>query len=144
MSKLSIRLLLAAAVVAIPLLAQEQYTEGPVWRIVLLKAKPGKLPALLEDMRDNLRPLYEEYRKQGIIMDYKLYLNSTTEGPEDWNIAIGLEYKNYAALDGLTAKTQDLGLKHYGSKEARQTAADKRAELGQLVASRLMREITLK
>jgi len=73
-----------------------------------------------------------------------LYLNSTTEGPDDWNIAIGLEYKNYAALDGLTAKTQDLALKHYGSKEARQTAADKRVELGQLVGSRLMREITLK
>ena len=144
MSKLSIRVLLAAAVLAIPLLAQEQYTEGPVWRITLVKAKPGKLPALLEDMRDNLRPLYEEYRKQGIIMDYKVYLNSTTEGPDDWNIAIGLEYKNYAALDGLTAKTQDLALKHYGSKEARQTAADKRVELGQLVASRLMREITLK
>ena len=144
MSKLSIRVLLAAAVLAIPLAAQEQYTEGPVWRIVLVKAKPGKMRALLQDMQDNLRPLYEEERKQGIIMDYKLYLNSTTEGPDDWNIAIGLEYKNYAALDGLTAKTQDLALKHYGSKEARQTAADKRGELGQLVGSRLMREITLK
>ena len=132
------------ALLAIPLAAQEQYTEGPVWRIFLVKAKPGKLPALLQDMRDNLRPLYEEERTQGIIMDYKLYLNSTTNGPDDWTIAIGLEYKNYAALDGLAAKTQELGLKHYGSKEARQTANDKRAELGQLVSSRLMREITLK
>ena len=77
-----------------------------VWRILLVKAKPGKLPALLQDLRDNLRPLYEEERTQGIIMDYKLYLNSTTDGPHDWKNAIGIEYKNYAALDGLAAKAQ--------------------------------------
>ena len=144
MSKLSVRVLLTTALLAIPLVAQEQYTEGPVWRIDLVKAKPGKTRALLQDMRDNALPVLEEERKQGLIMDYKLYQNSTMNGPDDWYIAVGVEYKNFAALDGLAAKAQDLALKHYGSKEARQTANDKRAEIGELVGRRLMREITLK
>ena len=144
MRSLSILVLLIAALLRSPVLAQEQYTEGPVWRVLLVKAKPGKLTALMQDLRDNLVPVYEEEKKQGFLTDYKFYLNSTTEGPDDWTIAIGIQYKNYAALDGLTAKAQELTLKHYGTKEARQAAADKRGEVGQLVGSRLMREITLK
>ena len=106
-----------ASLFGTPILGQEQYTEGPVWRVTLVKAKPGKFTALLQDMRDNLKPLYEEEKKQGVIIDYRVYLNSTREAPEDWDVAIGIQYKNYAALDGLAAKIQDLTLKHYGSKE---------------------------
>lgn len=130
--------------VPVPASAQEQYTEGSVSRVLLLRVTPGKLESFLTDLRQNLKPLYEQEKQQGLISDYKIYLNSTKDGPDDWDLAIQIEYKNMAALDGLTAKIQALTLKQYGSKEARQTAFEKRVELAHLVGNRLMREIELK
>jgi hypothetical protein len=135
---------LSVLLLAAPVMAQEYYTEGSISRVILLKIKPGRFNAFMEDLRDNVRPVWEEEKNQGLIMDYKVYLNSTTDTPGDWDVALALQYKNYAALDGLTAKVQDLTLKHYGSKGARQEVLNKRVENAEVVASRLMREITLK
>ena len=138
--------ILLTCVFVLPLsaLAQEQYTEGSVSRVLLLRVTPGKMEPFLTELRQNLKPVYEEEKQQGLISDYKIYLNSTKDAPEDWDVAIRIEYKDMAALDGLTAKVQELTLKRYGSKEARQKAFEKRVEMAHLVGNRLMREITLK
>jgi len=135
---------LSVFLLAAPVMTQEYYTEGTISRVILLKIKPGRFNAFMEDLRDNVRPVWEEEKNQGLIMDYKIYLNSTTDTPQDWDVALAIQYKNYAALDGLVAKVQDLTLKRYGSKGARQEALNKRVENVEVVASRLMREITLK
>jgi hypothetical protein len=135
---------LSVFLLAAPVMPQEYYTESAISRVILLKIKPGRFNAFMEDLRDNARPVWEEEKNQGLIMDYKVYLNSTADSPEDWDVAITLQYKNYAALDGLAAKVQELTLKHYGSKGARQGALEKRVENAEVVGSRLMREITLK
>jgi hypothetical protein len=122
--------------------AQQRYTEGGVERVVLVSVVPGKMNAVLDDLKQNLTPVYEEEKKQGIITEYKIYLNTTTTG--DWNVAIVLVYKNMAALDGLAAKAEPIAVKHYGSAEKAQAAADKRAQLGHIVSSNLVRQITLK
>ena len=125
-------------------LAQEHYTEGPVWRVVLWKVHPGKMNAFLTDARQNFKPIYEEWKKQGMIVDYKMYLNSAPSGAQDWDVAFAFQVKNFAALDGFTAKAEEVGNKHYGSKESRVGAFEKRAEWAEVVSSRLMREVMLK
>jgi hypothetical protein len=130
--------------VVIPIRAQEHYNEGTISRVVLIKIKPGHFDAFMQDLRDNLRPVYDQEKQEGLILDYKIYLNSTSDSPTDWDLALTFEYKNYGALDGLAAKIQELTLKHYGSKGARQDATAKRFENAEVVASRLMRQITLK
>ena len=125
-------------------IAQEHFTPGPVWRVTLIDIKPGKFDEFMTDLRQNFKPINEEYKKQGIIMNYVVRLKSTTDGPSDWDVAIAVQYKNFAALDDLGAKTDPITLKHYGSREARQAAATKRTEWGTTVASHLMREVTLK
>ena len=92
-------LLLAPAV-----LAQEHYTEGPVWRVSLIRVKPTQMDAYLTSLRQSSKPLLEEQKKQGIIMDYKLFLKETKNNPEDWDVCLAIEYKNHAAMDGLAAK----------------------------------------
>jgi hypothetical protein len=59
-------------------------------------------------------------------------------------VALVIQYKNFAALDGLAGKVQEPTLKHYGSKETRQERVSRRVENAEVVASRLTREITLK
>ena len=118
-------------------------TPGPVWRVSLYKVKPGKMPEVMADLRQNFKVVNDEYKKQGLIVDYKVYTNSTTDSPGDWDIAVATAYKNWAALDDLGRMTDPITLKHYGTREKRQEAADKRNQLRDLVSSRLMRELTL-
>jgi hypothetical protein len=124
--------------------AQEHYTEGTVSRTLLLDAVPGKLNDCLADLSQNLKPMYEEMKKQGLIQDYAVSLNLATSSPDDWDVAVRIVYANLAALDGLTAKTDPITLKFYGGKEKRQAAMDKRVTLCKLSQSRLSRQITLK
>ncbi len=124
--------------------AQEHYTRGPVWRVIYIHVKPAKFDAVMTDLREHFKVIAEEEKRQGLILDYKVFLNPVSNEPNDWNIALAIQYKNWAALDSVAEKIDAITLKHYGSKEARQAAAEKRVELGQVIANRLAREVTLK
>ena len=132
-------LLLAPAVTA-----QEHYTEGPVWRVQLIRVKPTKMDAYLTSLRQSTKPLIEEQKKQGLITDYKVFLKQTKNNPEDWDIAVAIQYKNWAALDGLTAKGESVRDKIMGGKAQAQDIADKRAEIREIISSELLQEIMLK
>ena len=124
-------------------LAQEHYTEGPVWRCTLVKVMPGQMDAYLASLRETSKPLVDEEKKQGVIMDYKVFLKETTESPQDWDLAVCVLYKNHAALDGLTAKAEAIRDK-VSSKMAMQQVAEKRTAIRQIVSSTLLQEVTLK
>src|ERR1700716_3322105 len=126
------------------LLAQEHYTEGPVWRIQLIRVKPTQLDAYLTRLRQSTKPLIEEQKKQGIIMDYKVFLKETKASPEDWDICVAIEYKNHAAMDGLAAKGEALRDKILGGKAQGQQLTEKRAEIREIISSELLQEVFLK
>jgi hypothetical protein len=132
-------LLLAPAV-----LAQEHYTEGPVWRVQLIRVKPTQFDAYLTSLRQSTKPLIEEQKRQGIIMDYKVFLKETKNNPEDWDICVAVEYKNHAAMDGLAAKGEALRDKILGGKAQGQQLTEKRAEIREIISSELLQEIFLK
>jgi hypothetical protein len=126
------------------LFAQEHYTEGPIWRVQLIRVKPTQMDAYLTSLRQSTKPLIEEQKKQGIIMDYKVFLKQTKNTPEDWDICVAVEYKNYAAMDGLAAKGEMLRDKILGGKTQGQQLNEKRAEIREVISSELMQEIFLK
>ena len=64
--------------------------------------------------------------------------------PEDRDIAVALQFKNDAALDGLTAKGEELPRRDPSGKQALQDVTDKRSEVCEIVTSDLMQEVTLK
>ena len=45
------------------------YTEGPVWTITMVKAKPGMTDDYLKTQTKNFKAFNDEAKKQGIIMD---------------------------------------------------------------------------
>lgn len=126
------------------LVAQEHYTEGPVWRVQLIRVKPNQMDAYLTSLRQSTKPLIEEEKRQGVIMDYKIFLKETKTTPEDWDIAVAIEYKNHAAMDGLAAKGEAARDKILGGKQAAQQLGEKRAEIREIISSELMQEIFLK
>jgi hypothetical protein len=127
---------------ALSLYAQSpNYDVGPVWRVTYYHIKPGQSEAFWKDIRENLKPVYADLKKEGLISDYKMWLNDTTDHPGDWDVALGTLYPNYAALDAIDAKAATIVAKHYGSRDAMIEAGKKRADLREVVASKLAREV---
>ena len=125
-------------------LAQEHYTEGPVWRVSLIRVKPTHMDEYLASLRQSSKPLLEEEKRQGIIVDYKLFFKETHHDPQDWDICLAVEYKNHAAMDGLDAKGEAIRDKILGGKQQAQQIGEKRAEIREVISSDLLQEIFLK
>jgi hypothetical protein len=127
---------------ALPSYAQNpNYEVGPVWRVTYYHIKPGQSEAFWKDFRENLKVVYDAVKKEGMITDYKVWNNLTTDHPNDWDVAVGLLFPNYAALDQVDAKAATISAKHYGSREAMLEAGKKRNEIREVVASKLAREV---
>jgi hypothetical protein len=126
------------------LFAQEHYTEGPIWRIQLIRVKPTHMDEYLTSLQQTTKPFVEEQKKQGMIVDYKIFLKETKNSPDDWDICVAIEYKNHAALDGLSAKGEAVRDKVLGGKAPAQQLTEKRAEIREIISSELLEEVFLK
>src|SRR5258708_19642627 len=92
-------------------LAQEHYTEGPIWRVSLIRVNPTKMDAYLTSLRQSSKPFLEEQKRQGTIVDYKYFLKKTKNSPQDWDVCLAIETKNHAPIDVLPANLHTLPLK---------------------------------
>ncbi len=127
---------------ALPACAQNpNYDVGPVWIVNYYHIKPGQGDAFWKDFRENVKPVYESLKKEGMLSDYKVWENETTDHPDDWDVAVGLLLPNFAALDQLETKAATIAAQHYGSRDAMVEAGKKRTEIRELVASKLAREV---
>ena len=129
---------------ALQAFAQEHYTEGPVWQVTLIRTKPNQQDAYLTSLRERSKPLLDEQKRQGLIQDYKVFLNTTQHDPQDWDMALAVQYKNFAALDGLTAKAEAIRDKIFVCKQAALQVGEKRVEMREILTTMILREVTLK
>jgi hypothetical protein len=119
------------------------YNEGPVWTLTMIKTKTGLADEYLKQITGTVKPVYDEEKKQKIILDYKI-LNGEDSGPQDFNILILVEYPNWAAFDNLRDKMDPIVEKVMGSEEQRRDTAVKRLDIREVLGTKTMREITLK
>lgn len=140
------KLLLAATLLLVSpsVFAQEHYTEGPIWRVSLVRVKSNHMDEYLTSLRQSSKPFLEEEKRQGLIVEYKFFIKETKSNPQDWDIALAIAYKNHAAMDGLDAKTEAIRDKVFGGKQQAHELGEKREEIRELVSSDLMQEVFLK
>jgi hypothetical protein len=119
------------------------YNEGPVWTLTMIKTKTGLADEYLKQITGTVKPVYDEEKKQKIILDYKI-LNGESSGPQDFNILILVEYPNWAAFDNLRDKMDPIVEKVMGTEEQRRETAVKRLDVREILGTKTMREITLK
>lgn len=117
------------------------YDNGPIWRVVYYHIKPGQAEPFWKDFRENVKPSYEALKKEGIVTDYKVWTNATVDHPQDWDVAVGLLFANWAAMDQADSKAATIVAKHYGSRDAMIEAGKKRNDLREVIASKLAREV---
>jgi hypothetical protein len=119
------------------------YTEGAVWTLTMIKTKTGMSDDYFRQISQSVKPVYEEEKKQKIILDYKI-LDGDSMGAQDFNILIMVEYPNMAALDGLRDKMDPIVEKVMGSQDQQRATAVKRLDIREILGTKTMREITLK
>jgi hypothetical protein len=119
------------------------YREGPLWVLTMIKTKTGLGDDYLKSISETVKPVYDEEKKQKIILDYKI-LNGDASGSQDFNILIMVQYPNMAALDGLREKMDPIIEKVMGSEDQRRATAVKRLDIREILGTKTMREITLK
>ncbi len=126
------------------LLAQEHYTEGPVWRVSLIRVKPNRMDEYLTSMQQSTKPFLDEEKRQGLIVEYKVFLKETKNNPQDWDICLAVQYKNYAAMDGSASKLEGIRDKVLGGKQQAHQLGEKREEIREVISSELLHEVVLK
>jgi hypothetical protein len=119
------------------------YTEGSVWTLSMIKTKTGLSDEYLKQITGTVKPVYDEAKKQKIILSYKI-LDGEASDPHDFNILILVEYPNMAAFDTLRDKMDPLLAKVMGSEDQRKDMAVKRLDVREILGTKTMREITLK
>ena len=134
----------AVLLLAPAILAQEQYTEGPVWRVELIRVKPTHVDEYLTSLQHSTKSIYEEAKKAGLVLDYKIFLKETKHDPQDWDICVAVQFKNHAALDGLDAKLEAIRDKVLGGKQQAQQLGEKRGEYREIISEELLQEVFLK
>jgi len=124
--------------------AQEHFTEGPVWSVTTIRVKPAHFDDYLTALRHNIKPFWDEAKREGVIMDWKVFVKQTRNSPQDWDIALAVLYKNHAQMDGQAAKFEAIRDKVLGGKKAAQEANEKRGEIRETISTELVQEIMLK
>jgi hypothetical protein len=136
---------LALGLTTAPALAQQSPNTTPttVTRVVLVRIKPGHADPFWQDLRQHLKPVYDEQKRQGLLLDYSVGTKSTQDNPDDWNVVLTFTYPNWAALDTFTARTDPITLAHYGTAANRTAAGNARTEHGSIVSNFLVRNQTV-
>jgi hypothetical protein len=119
------------------------YKEGPVWTLTMIKTKTGLSDDYLKQITGTVKPVYDEEKKQKIILDYKI-LNGEASNLQDFDILILVEYPNWAAFDSLRDKMDPIVEKVMGPEDQRRATAVKRLDIREILGTKTMREITLK
>ena len=119
------------------------YTEGPVWNVTMVKAKPGMGDEYLKGLAKTFKGTLEEAKKQNLILDYKILLGNAAT-PQDFDILLMVESKNMAALDNGREKFDPITRKIVGPTDQQQAMAVKRLDIREIIGTKIMREITLK
>jgi hypothetical protein len=142
-----LRLLIAAVLIgcASNAVAQEDhaFTEGQVTSIQYIKVKPGMFDTYMRYLQGAYKQLMEEEKKAGLIVGYAVY-QATPRSPREADLYLTVTYKNWAALDGQTARTDAFVKKVFGSLEKSDAASIDREKLREVLGGEVIQELILK
>jgi hypothetical protein len=97
----------------------------------------------LKGIAKTFKGAFDEAKKQGLIMDYKILLGDAAT-PQDFIILLMVESKNMAALDNAREKFDPIARKIEGAPDQQLATQTKRLDIREIMGTKLMREITLK
>jgi hypothetical protein len=138
-----------SCVVAPMALAQEHFTEGPVWECGSYRTKQGHFDDYMKYLRQNFLPQGQQSKKEGLVLDQKVYTH-VPASPTEPDVVICTLHANFAkALDydaADDAKAKDIAGKHYKTldEQKQREMSAKRFEFRDFLGTSYYREVSLK
>jgi hypothetical protein len=129
--------------------AQEHWTEGPVWECSAYRTNPGMFDTYIKWIRAHSEPVNEEAKKQGLILDYKTFVKPPRD-ENDYDVLFCTLYSSFGkALDynkGDDDKYEAISAAHWATadqdKQREQSAP--RLEMRRYLGTSYVREVELR
>jgi hypothetical protein len=149
MKMTAIGLLAAGLLASGAAVAQEHWTEGPVWECSAYRTNPGMFDTYLKWIRSHSEPINEEAKKQGLIIDYKAFVKPPRD-ENDYDVLFCTLYSSFGqALDynkGDDEKFDKISAAHWATadedKQREQSAP--RLEMRRFLGTTYVREVNLR
>jgi len=131
------------AVSGVSLAADQPYQDGPVTVVSSIRTLPGMHDTYLRYLATTYRANMDAAKKEGIILDYRVY-ETSPRSPDEPNVYLTVTYKNMAALDGLDERMEPIMQRSFGNQAARDTAAVDREKMRRQIGQEMVREVVFK
>jgi hypothetical protein len=131
------------AVTGVSVAADQPYQDGPVTMVSSIRTLPGMHDTYLRFLATTYRTNMEAAKKEGIILDYRVY-ETSPRSPDEPNVYLTVTYKNMAAFDGLDERMEPIMQRSFGDQAARSAAAIDREKMRRQVGQEMIREVVFK
>jgi len=136
-------LLALASMTGIAYADGRDYTDGPVVNSAYIRTVDGHFDDYMHWLATSFKKQQEAAKAAGLILSYRV-LVVEARNPQDPVVILVAEYKNWAALDHLGSKLDQVSAKVEGSVEAADKAEADRGKIRTVLGSRTMQEALLK
>jgi hypothetical protein len=113
--------------------AQEHWTEGPVWECSSYRTNPGQFDTYLNWIRAHSEPINAEAKKQGLILDFKTFVKPPRDA-HDYDVL-------FCTLHSSFGKALDY---NKGDDDKQAQMASPRLEMRKYLGTDYVREVTLR
>jgi len=132
------------AVTSVAALADDHaYTEGPVVNVAAIRTEYGKFDDYMTYLDSTWKATQEAAKKAGDIISYSV-ITVEPRGENDADLYLVITYKNWAALDNATAKSDAVAKQVEGSLAASNKGAVDRGKIRRTLGSFTGQELNLK
>ena len=119
------------------------YNDGPVQTVTFIRTVDGHFDDYMHWLATTYKKQQEAAKKAGLITSYRVIVIEP-RGPNEPDILLVTEFKNWAALDHLGSKLDQISAQIEGSVEAAAKSEVDRAKIRTVLGSRTQQEAILK
>jgi hypothetical protein len=121
----------------------KDWSDGPVVNVASIRTVDGHFDDYMHWLATTYKKQQEAAKKAGLITSYEVIVIEA-RGPNDPDILLVTEYKNWAALDNLGSKFDKVSAEVEGSVEAAAQSERDRAKIRTVLGSRTEQVAILK
>jgi len=119
------------------------YTEGQVVNVARIRTVDGKFDEYMKWIGTTWKAQQEAAKKAGYLVSYEV-ISVEPRTPDDPDLLLITRYKNWAALDGALAKSDEIAKATEGSVAASNQSQFARASIRRILGSSTMQVLDLK
>jgi hypothetical protein len=119
------------------------WNDGPVVNVASIRTVDGHFDEYMHWLATTYKKQQEAAKKAGVITGYRVFVIEA-RGPNDPDVLLVTEFKNWAALDRLGSKMDSVSAEVEGSVEKANQSEVDRGKIRTVLGSRTQQEVMLK